>query len=179
MRCSSRGRTQSRQAALLLSGASALVLATAAHAQQAPPIDAPLEPEPLPIAAAAAAPGNVTYGPSFFAQYNLTNAEDMLRRIPGVSAILDATGVLNQARGLGASGDQILINGKRMASKSTDVAAALRRIRATNVERVELLRGTASGTAAAKAPSSSTSASTTWAGPTSTAWSPGPTPSAA
>ena len=146
MRCSSRGRTQSRQAALLLSGASALVLATAAHAQQAPPIDAPLEPEPLPIAAAAAAPGNVTYGPSFFAQYNLTNAEDMLRRIPGVSAILDATGVLNQARGLGASGDQILINGKRMASKSTDVAAALRRIRATNVERVELLRGTASGT---------------------------------
>ena len=90
--------------------------------------------------------GNQVYGQAFFAQYSLSNAEDMLRRIPGVSQILDSTGQNNQGRGLGASGDQILINGRRMASKSTDVLGALRRIRATAVDRVELLRGNSGDT---------------------------------
>jgi hypothetical protein len=137
----------------LLAGVSLLALAAMtapAQAQQAPVGVAPPPPGETSLVVdasepAAAAPGNQVYDQSFFAQYNLTNAEDMLRRIPGVSAILDATGTLNQARGLGAAGDQIMIGGKRMASKSTDVAATLRRIPASTVQRVELLRGTTGG----------------------------------
>ena len=125
----------------LASSFAVLAIATgAAHAQeqQAPPA----MPGPAP---GAPETGNQVYGPAFFAQYSLSNAEDMLRRIPGVAQILDSSGG-GQGRGLGAAGDQILINGRRMASKSTDVLGALRRIRATSVERVELLRGASGDT---------------------------------
>jgi hypothetical protein len=82
----------------------------------------------------------IVYDQAFFAQYELSNAEDMLRRIPGVAAVLDAAPAANQ-RGLGAGAEQILIDGKRMASKSDSAAATLRRIPAGNVQRVELMRG--------------------------------------
>ena len=95
-----------------------------------------------PNQAAEVPGGNQVYGQAFFSQFALTNAEDMLRRIPGIASVLDSTGSNNQGRGLGAGGDQILINGKRMASKSTDVSSALRRIPGASVERVELIRGT-------------------------------------
>ena len=84
------------------------------------------------------------YDQAFFAQYNLNTAEDMLRRLPGVTAILDAASQVGQQRGLGSGGDQILIGGRRMAAKN-QIVAALRRIPARSVERVELIRGTSSG----------------------------------
>jgi outer membrane receptor for ferrienterochelin and colicins len=96
------------------------------------------------VPAIAPIPGEPTtqvYDQAFFAQYQLSNAEDMLRRLPGVTAILDGTGV-SQARGLGAGTEQVLIDGKRMAGKSTSVTTTLRRIPAASVARVELLRGT-------------------------------------
>jgi len=122
----------------LASGVAVLALtAGLAHAQTVAPV------QPLTVAQpAGGASGNQVYGQAFFAQFNLTNAEDLLRRIPGIATVLDSTGNNGQGRGLGAGGDQILINGKRMASKSTDVASALRRIPGTSVERVELIRGT-------------------------------------
>jgi hypothetical protein len=98
---------------------------------------------PAALALAGPAPadaGTQVYDQAFFAQYKLSNAEDMLRRLPGVSAILDTTSV-SQARGLGAGTEQILIDGKRMAGKSTTPSATLRRIPAASVERVELIRG--------------------------------------
>ena len=120
------------------SGVAVLALtAGLAHAQTVAPV------QPLAVAQpAGGAYGNQVYGQAFFAQFNLTNAEDLLRRIPGIATVLDSTGNNGQGRGLGAGGDQILINGKRMASKSTDVASALRRIPGTSVERVELIRAT-------------------------------------
>ena len=154
-------------AGLVSSIAMVALLAGTAHAQDVPqpaqppppappattpeaPPSAPLKTVPLTTSAGETQQtlndGNQIYGPAFFAQYNLSNAEDMLRRIPGVTAILDNIGTNNQARGLGAGGDQILINGKRMASKQTDATAVLRRIRATTVDRVELLRGTSADT---------------------------------
>ena len=81
------------------------------------------------------------YDLAYFSQYDLSNAEDMLRRIPGVAALLDSSGGPNQARGLGAGTEQILIGGKRLTSKSTSAAASLRRIPASSVARVELIRG--------------------------------------
>ncbi len=105
--------------------------------------DAGGPPQPTALTGAPDA-GTQIYDAAYFAQFNLTNAEDMLRRIPGVSSILDAAsgGAQGQGRGLGQSGEQILIGGKRMAAKSQGVAATLRRISAGNVERVELIRGT-------------------------------------
>jgi len=89
----------------------------------------------------------IVYGPEFFAEYNVTTAEDILRRIPGVAAMLDgsnSTGQEGQRRGFGSSGDQILINGRRLAGKSNEITAALQRIQVQNLARVELLRGTSS-----------------------------------
>ena len=89
----------------------------------------------------------IVYGEEFFAQYNVTTAEDILRRIPGASAILDGNdggggGGNDNRRGFGSDGDQVLINGRRLAGKSNEISAALRRIQIQNLERVELLRGT-------------------------------------
>ena len=103
--------------------------------------DAPAPAELSPAASAAPALATTqVYDQSYFSQYDLSNAEDMLRRIPGVAAVLDSSRT-SQARGLGAGSEQILIDGKRMASKSDGAAAALRRIPASSVERVELIRG--------------------------------------
>lgn len=109
----------------LMAGAAVLALQAPALAQEAP----------------AAEGGVVRYEQDFFARYNVTSAEDMLRRLPGVAAILDAASSQQQDRGFGSGGAQILIDGKRMAGKSNEVSAALRRIQAANVLRVELIRG--------------------------------------
>jgi len=92
----------------------------------------------------------IVYDQEFFAQYAVTTADDILRRIPGVSTILDSTegggggggGGNNDRRGFGSDGDQILINGRRLAGKSNEISSALRRIQIQNLDRVELLRGT-------------------------------------
>lgn len=93
----------------------------------------------------------IVYGEEFFSQYNVTTVEDILRRIPGVSAILDGSGGGggggqggNDRRGFGSDGDQVLINGRRLAGKSNEISSALRRIQIQNLDRVELLRGTTS-----------------------------------
>jgi len=106
-----------------------------AAAEVGAPIALPVATAPIPTVATTQ-----VYDQAYFNQYDLSNAEDMLRRIPGVAAVLDSSRA-SQARGLGAGSEQILINGKRMASKSDGAAAALRRIPASNVERVELIRG--------------------------------------
>ena len=98
-------------------------------------------PATVPNAATGQPTGTQVYDQAFFARYNLNTAEDMLRRLPEVSSILDSAGTTNQARGLGSGGDQILIGGKRVASKS-QLAATLRRIPAANIQRIELIRGT-------------------------------------
>lgn len=89
---------------------------------------------------AAKASNVVVYDQVFFARYNLATAEDLLRRIPGVSAILDA-GVAQQGRGFGSGGAQVLIEGRRFPGKSNEINTTLRRISAANIERVELISG--------------------------------------
>ncbi len=84
----------------------------------------------------------ITYGQEFFAQHNVTTAEEILRRIPGVTAILDGGSEEQERRGFGSDGDQVLINGRRLAGKSNEISSALRRIQIQNLDRVELLRGT-------------------------------------
>jgi len=90
------------------------------------------------------ASSTVIYDRDFFARYELTNADDMLRRIPGVAAILKESASGQSQRGFGSSGEQILINGNRMAGKSQNASTTLQRIQADWVHCVQLIRGTSS-----------------------------------
>jgi hypothetical protein len=87
------------------------------------------------------------YDRAYFEKYDTVTAEDMVRRVPGTSSILDQLNANNnqQQRGFGSSGDQILLNGKRFAGKN-QILAALKRIQSANVVRVELLRGNTADT---------------------------------
>jgi len=90
----------------------------------------------------------VTYDASYFAPYQVVTAADMLRWVPGGSALLPRRpggGGDDDKRGFGSGGDQILINGKRLSGKSNDIGSAMQRIQADVVSHIELIRGTAVG----------------------------------
>lgn len=82
---------------------------------------------------------------SYFERYDVVTAEDMVRRVPGTAALLDALAVAQEERGFGSGGDQVLLNGKRFAGKG-QVLSTLRRIQSAKVERVELIRGNSGDT---------------------------------
>src|SRR6185503_4801479 len=83
---------------------------------------------PFPVLAQTQTAENVVvYDQAFFAGYSVNNAEDMLRRIPGVPAILDG-GTDQQERGFGSGGARVLINGRRFPGKANEITANLRRI---------------------------------------------------
>jgi outer membrane receptor protein involved in Fe transport len=90
-------------------------------------------------------PGRINYDAAYFAAFNVSNAEDMIRLVPGGSTILDASANTQQQRGFGAAGTQVLINGRRFPGKSNEVAANLRRISPSSIERIELISGAAQG----------------------------------
>lgn len=101
--------------------------------------------EPTYTDSAPSQSGNVIYDAEFFSRYDVTTAEEMLRRIPGVAPILDAATRWSSTpakRGFGSSGDQILIDGRRLAGKANEIVSALRRIQRSSVEHIELVRNT-------------------------------------
>ena len=93
----------------------------------------------------------VVYAADYFAQWQPITALDMLDRIPGQGA---AGGPSNNSsnipgnptsggRGLGSGdGNQILINGKRIAGKNNSAIGQLDRIPATQVREFQIIRGT-------------------------------------
>ncbi|MDP4870300.1 MAG: TonB-dependent receptor plug domain-containing protein, partial [OM182 bacterium] len=81
----------------------------------------------------------VVYQAEFFDQYQPFSVNDMLARIPGINL---ARGGGDSRRGLGAGGNQVLINGRRVAGKGNEGNAQLSRIPATEVEYIEIIRGT-------------------------------------
>lgn len=87
---------------------------------------------------------NIVYPASYFEQWAPVTAQDMLNRIPGMSATMGGNfGTTNTARGLGSGGgNQILINGKRVAGKANEANSQLARISAGKVQQIELIRGT-------------------------------------
>lgn len=97
----------------------------------------------------------VTYEKDYFEQYTAVTLLDMLQLIPGVKEVLDKNrnqrggggggGGGQQERGFGSGGDQILIDGKRLAGKTNNIDDTLGRISAGNVEKIELIRGAAEG----------------------------------
>ncbi len=116
--------------------------ATASAAPQTPPpnagqlagadTDAPT--------AEAAETGTLTFPPSFFAESRPNTASDMVARVPGF-AVSQNSGV----RGFSGAAGNVLIDGARPASQSEGLSDILGRIPATQVERIELIRGGAPG----------------------------------
>lgn len=82
----------------------------------------------------------VHYGPGFFSRYAPITALDMVRNIPGFS-IDDGGG----ARGFGGAPPNVLVDSERVSSKSESPSDLLGRIPASQVERIDLIRGQAGG----------------------------------
>lgn len=88
----------------------------------------------------------VTYPSSFFDQFQPYSVNDMLIRIPGINLALGGSGSNENEspnqRGLGSGGDQVLINGRRIAGKGNEGRQQLSRIPASEVQYIEIIRGT-------------------------------------
>ena len=94
----------------------------------------------------------VTYPASFFMQFEPFSVNDMLDRIPGINVARQGGGGGggggpgfsggDNRRGLGMGGDQVLINGRRIAGKENEGSSQLTRIPASQVDYIEIIRGT-------------------------------------
>jgi outer membrane receptor for ferrienterochelin and colicin len=102
------------------------------------------------MAAAAhgqAAPGDaVTYEPDYFAVFSPRTALDMVERVPGFA--LDEG---EERRGFLSAAGNVLIDGAAPAVKSEDLADILERIPASDVVRIELIRGQGASASSAQA----------------------------
>lgn len=116
----------------ILLATTALFLGAGAAAAQTPSAAAPQ--------AEAGQQGVLVFTPDFFADQRPNTALDMVNRVPGFS-VVDGDG----SRGFEGSVGNVLVNGARPASKNDTGSAVLSRTLASQVERIELIRGGAPG----------------------------------
>ncbi|WP_293900915.1 TonB-dependent receptor [Phenylobacterium sp.] len=90
--------------------------------------------------AAPPQPGVTSYPAAFFAPYQSGNASEMVERIPGFTFDRGSG-----ARGYESSAGNVLIDGQRPTTKTDDLEQVLRRIQASSVDRIEVIRGGAPG----------------------------------
>lgn len=96
---------------------------------------------PTPVATVAPrTEGVISYPPEFFAAAQPTTAYDMLVRLPGFN--ID-TG--DSVRGFEGAAGNVLIDGRRPATKTDNLEEILRRVPASQVARIDLIRGGAPG----------------------------------
>ena len=117
----------------ILLATTAILLSAATAAAQTP------QPAPAPPPGTAQQ-GVLVFTPDFFADQRPNTAQDMVARVPGF-AVVDGDG----SRGFEGSVGNVLVNGARPASKNDTGSAVLSRTLATQVERIELIRGGAPG----------------------------------
>lgn len=86
------------------------------------------------------AAGRVSYSAEFFLPYNPITARDMVVQVPGFR--IDEGG---SARGFGGTAGNLLINGNRPSTKNDDAGEILGRIPASQVLRIDLIRGDTAG----------------------------------
>ena len=84
--------------------------------------------------------GTLSYDAAFFAAQRPSTAYDMIGRLPGFTFTDVGT-----ARGFAGTAGNVLINGQRPTSKTDLLQSVLTRILASNVERIDLIRGGAPG----------------------------------
>lgn len=114
-----------------------LLVATAAAALT---VQAPQTTSAAAPTADAAQQGVLIFTPDFFAEARPNTALDMINRLPGFD-LSDGDG----SRGFEGAVGNVLINGARPASKSDTGSNVLNRTPASQVERIELIRGGAPG----------------------------------
>ncbi|MDB5454618.1 MAG: TonB-dependent receptor plug [Caulobacter sp.] len=102
--------------------------------------EAAAQADPAEAVGEAAPRGAIAYPASFFANARPSTALDMITRLPGFS--LDQG---DEARGFAGTAGNVLINGERPTTKSENLEDLLRRISASSVERIDLIRGGAAG----------------------------------
>ena len=95
---------------------------------------------PEAVAQAAPTQGVISYPPEFFAASRPANAMEMIGRIPGFNFEGG-----DSVRGFEGAGGNVLIDGQRPASKSDGLEDVLRRLPASKVARIDLIRGGAPG----------------------------------
>ncbi|MCJ8319064.1 MAG: TonB-dependent receptor plug domain-containing protein [Colwellia sp.] len=84
------------------------------------------------------------YNADFFMAFSPQTLYDILENIPGANSLIVAMNNAAQSRGFGSSGDQILINSKRVSGKENNIQKELVNIQAQDVDYIELIRGTRS-----------------------------------
>lgn len=94
----------------------------------------------------------IIYEKSYFQKFNITNANEAIKRIPGVEGLTQGNARAgfdpnqnDNKRGFGSSGTQILINGERQSSKANNIVKTLERIQINSIERIEVIRGSVAG----------------------------------
>jgi hypothetical protein len=95
---------------------------------------------PPDAAASGEASGVIPYPATFFAGFKPPSAFEMVQRLPGFSLSLGA-----DVRGFGGAAGNVLIDGERPSSKSVGLDVVLQRIPASQVERIDIIRGGAPG----------------------------------
>ena len=84
--------------------------------------------------------GVISYRPEFFASFQPVNAMEMILRVPGFT--FDGG---DDVRGFAGAAGNVLIDGQRPAAKTDSLESILRRLPASQIERLELIRGSAPG----------------------------------
>jgi outer membrane receptor protein involved in Fe transport len=90
--------------------------------------------------APAAASAVTRYDAAYFAQQRPNTAFDMIVRLPGFAFVDGA-----QVRGFAGAASNVLIDGDRPTSKQDNMQSILQRIRASDVDHIDLIRGGAPG----------------------------------
>lgn len=89
---------------------------------------------------AAAQQGVISYPPEYFSSFRPANAMEMVQRVPGFT--FDGG---DDVRGFEGAAGNVLIDGQRPSSKSDSLESVLRRLPASQITRVDLIRGSAPG----------------------------------
>ncbi|MDP2117954.1 MAG: TonB-dependent receptor, partial [Brevundimonas sp.] len=89
---------------------------------------------------AAADPNISAFAPDYFAEFRPVTALDMIGRIPGFQ--FDGG---NSARGFAGTAGNVLIDGERPPTRSDALSTVLSRIPASQVLRIDIVRGGAGG----------------------------------
>lgn len=93
-----------------------------------------------PATQASGSTGTTSYPVEFFANQSPVNAFDLVGLVPGFTFREG-----DNSRGFSGAAGNVLINGRRPSSKTTGLRMLLRRIPASEIERIDIIRGGAAG----------------------------------
>ncbi len=121
--------------AVLLSAASALSLTAGPVAAQ------DNTPDAAPVSGTTEDQLRQVFQASYFNEFAPQSALDMINRVPGFRLRISN----NNGRGLGQRTDNVLLNGRQLSSKSSNIGEQLERLTVDKVVRIEIIDGTTLG----------------------------------